>query len=86
MWNLEPENQTPRKRNPVNKCAHTVRIHKTRFVDGKDDGQQARIGQSPQTAQVTALRSHIFSHLFIYKTFFNKTFSERKLPGACTIY
>jgi hypothetical protein len=50
--------------------AHTVRIHKTRFLDGKDDGRQARIGESPQTAQVTARRPHIFSHLFIYKNFF----------------
>lgn len=47
-------------------CADTMRIHKTRFLDWKDNGQQARIGQSPQTAQVTALRPHIFSHLFIY--------------------
>jgi hypothetical protein len=50
-------------------CARTVRTHKTRFLDGKDDGQQARIGQSPQTAQVTAPRPHIFSHLFIYMIF-----------------
>jgi hypothetical protein len=46
-----------------------VRIHKTRFLDGKDDGQQARIGQSRQTTQVTAPRPHIFSHLVIDMNF-----------------